>query len=673
MKGPLVIMKNSILFFILFFSLTTFAEWKQNTELAKLLNLPRAVTSSAVRIDGAAPIELNVGIVPSSCYIREDSKASQDFLFLYYKIDDYKQQFDPNKITVSVDNIPLTHAYANNIKSFYIKDNIITTVGANYAMNAPFSTLFKKGAVLTIEDNKTQTVIAEIKLKNSYRSYVNADTHCRKNIYNTYFLSKPNDLSKIPPKLYPMPQNLAEKYKVNQAKRNNKMWKLVSDGQAGQYINSNIFAIVNGPTQTHYTKSFYTCLESVQIVLFIPLNDSDNITYYSKLAIKSLSTKEIYNLDYEYLNYIEGNGTYMYFNLFSSVYEKLKPNEQYVITTQSNPGKYLSASKYKFTLSNLPDTLNVLGKSCAQEATKYNLQAIQSNLRSFPSSVPHPDLKTQYNNLYTVEKVGMLQYWMRRYGLSNTEAYQALGRIDSFNSRFYDCQAVSWDDARSMSEYELENQIECNKNIAQEAAQHGYASAFNSAKSSVEYSIHELKQRNSNNGFFSGIMQGLVGAAAELAGMQYGQDFSGVSDSINSYIQNDSYMNKMNKHLYDVNQFAHSSSNVNGSQGSSGSSAGSSTLRAVGSGNATGFKNTLSSGNYNCDSAESLNMQAYMGEQFKKAADQAENNMCAKSRVMADEMRKLLPYVQRCTPEIVREYEEQISFFDSRSHGSCVN
>lgn len=666
-------MKSGYLFsLIILYSLNSLANWKQSNKIASYLKTPAAVVNSAL-VEGNAPITLHVGVVPKNCYIREDQKASRDLLFLYYNVSDYKYQFDPENISIFIDDVPITHYYSDIIGTHFIEGSIYT-VGANYEMNAPFSTLFKKGAEITIQDNKKQITIAKMSLNNSFRSYSNADIKCRSNIQNTYFLPQTNKYYHDERKtLMPMPEELAYKYQKQIAKQNGQLWS-VKQNNLGKYLEAPIWVQVKSPNMSDPPYDYYSCTSNINFIAHVSAQTTANEVFSFNYILKSQKTGKEYSLEDQSVQ-ILNPGAYIFLNISSTSYKNIDPKDTYVIKAVGNNAESLTpGNRLNFKLANLPNVLSEIGKDCAQKEAQYNAKVIQHKLNNFPSGVVHPSEKQSHYGQYTEPKLTEIKRWMGKYGLGRSSAYDAVSDAIRFYNSYYDCQRIGFGDADKMSDYELENQIECNKNIAQQAASNGYQSAFNTAKSSVDSIVYELKMRNSNNGFFSGILQGLVGAAAEIAGIEYGQDFSEISNSINSYIRNDSYMIEMNKHMYDVNQYAQRSSSIDsGTSNSSASSGSSSGLRNVNNGNAKDFDKTLSSGNYSCSGPESQNMQAYLGEQMQQSLSQASNNMCAQSRTMADELRKIIPYLQQCAPSEVSGIQDQISYFDNRAQGSCIN
>lgn len=667
-------MKSGYLLLLVFlFSINSFASWKQSNKIASYLKTPAAVINSTV-VEGKAPITLNVGVVPKNCYIREDQKASRDLLFLYYNVSNYKHQFDPEDISVFIDDVPISLFYSDIIGTHFI-ENTIYTVGANYEMNAPFSTLFKKGSEITIQDNKKQVTIAKISLKNSFRSYSNADIKCRSNIKNTYFLPQTNQYYHNERKtLMPMPDELAYKYQIQIAKQQGQLWS-VKENNLGKYLESPIWVQVKSPNMSDAPYNYYSCTNNINFIAYVSPQVTANEVFSFKYILKSKNTGKEYMLEDQSVQLLNP-GAYIFLKMASNTYKNIDPKDTYVIKAVGNNSDFLTPDEnLNFKLANLPQVLSEIGKDCSQKEAQYNAKVIQNRLNNFPRGVAHPSQKNTHYGQYTEPKLLEIKRWMKKYGLARSSAYSAVDDALSFYNSYYDCKTIGFGDADNMSDYELENQIECNKNIAEQAARNGYQNAFNSAKSSVDSIVYELKIRNSNNGFFSGILQGLVGAAAEIAGIEYGQDFSEISNSINSYIRNDSYMIEMNKHMYDINQYAESSSSVSNEgstlNGGTGSSSG---LRNVNNGSAKDFDQTLSSGNFNCSGPESQNMQAHLSEQMQQGMSRMnKNNACDMSRVAAEEFRKLIPYYQKCMPSELPQLEEQISHLEYRAQGSCVN
>ncbi|MCH2535767.1 MAG: hypothetical protein MK008_15105 [Bdellovibrionales bacterium] len=544
-------------------------------------------------------------------------------------------------------------------------------IGANYSMQEPFSMMFKKGSTLQLQHKDNDEIVAEIPLKNSYNSYAAADVHCRKSMYNTNYLEIDDPTNDFTPVILTMPHHIANKLEQKQARKSGRLWS-ITEHNVGKYIDARIWAMVYKPDMNNDPYNFYSCNENIHFVIGVePQLTADEVFSYSYI-LKSKKTGEEFKLNVTSTRVLNP-GAFVYLKMSNYVYKKLDPKDTYVIKAVGNNAESMTPkNKFQFKIANLPAVLSEVGKECAKLEAKYNVKAIQNKLNGFPGNVLHPSNRNDEYGPATLSKFEEIARWMRKYNLDNSSAYYAVRDAVSFYNSYYDCERVNFGNAQSMSDYELEKQIECNKNIAQTAADNGYQSAFQAAKFSVETSVHQLKMRNSNNGFFSGILQGLVGAAAEIAGMEYGQDFSEISDSINSYIRNDSYMIQMNKHVYDINQYAQRSSSID-ADSSTGSSGSGSALRSANTGSASQFQGSIDSGNYSCSGPESENMQAYLGQQMQQSVSQASNNMCAQSRAMADELRKLIPYIQKCAPSDVPAYQEQIAYFDSRAQGSCVN
>lgn len=675
-----------LLLLFVFCSEIGLAKWNVSQDEAEKFALQRLVLTQTT-LDLERKLNIGVGVYPKSCYIRENGIASNDQLIIFYNPNDYfysKQIqttytsnifFRPENLRILIDGIPMLALPADNIISWYSpmegnkNGQHSRLIGANFSMLEPFSTMFKKGATLQLQNKENDEIIAELPLKNSYNSYAAVDIHCRKSMYNTNYERKPVEFGDDKEMILPMPNHIAEKLEKEQARNSGKLWKVSNNKSSAEFHSSPIWAVVFSPTPSNVSKGFYTCANSINLVIYLNGKVNQNVAQNSKFFLKSLddnSTKDVY---VSQVNFTNNGGTFVYLKLPYSFYKELKPKQKFVI--QASKGQYARDNHFKFTVANLSEVVSVLGEDCTKAETKQNLEVIQSRLSAYPRAVPHPaNSKDGFN--FTTSQIYHLQQKMREYGLTNSPAYRAINDISNFYSRHYGCESISWNDSSNMQEYELEKVIRCNKDVAEEAARNGYQSAFRTAKSSVEYAVSELKQRNSNNGFFSGILQGLVGAAGQLAGMEYGQDFSEVTNSINSYIRNDSYMIKMNKHVYDINKYAQNSSSLNSSSSASSSSSNSS-LRSANNGSASNFKNTIDSGNYTCSGPESENMQAYLGQTMQNNLNQTTNNMCALSRQMADELRKILPYVQQCAPSDISYYEDQIAFFDNRAQGSCAN
>ena len=682
-------MKSGYLLLLVFlFSEIAFAKWNVSQTEAEKFILQRLVISETT-LDLEEKLDITVGVYPKSCYIREDGKASTDHLIIYYNPYHYFYNkdiessyngnifFRPENLRILIDGVPMVALPADNIVGWHspIEGNDdgrhSRMIGANYSMQQPFSMMFKKGSTLQLQNKDNDEIIAELPLKNSYNSYASADIHCRKSIHNTYYQRKQVEFGTDDEAILPMPDHIAEKLEKEQAKKSGRLWS-ITEHNVGKYIDARLWAMVSNPNMNNDPYDFYSCNENIKLVIGITPQVTAEEVFNVNYILTSKKTGESYKLNATSTRVLNP-GAFVYLGISNYVYKKLDPKDTYVIkAVGTNAEQYTPGNNFQFKLANLPEVLSEVGQECAKLEAKYNVKAIQNQLNGFPGNVLHPSNRNDEYGPATRAKFEEIARWMRKYSLARSSAYDALTDAISFYNSYYDCEKVNYGNVQSMSDYELEQQIECNKNIAQRAANNGYQSAFRSAKFSVETSVHELKMRNSNNGFFSGILQGLVGAAAEIAGMEYGQDFSEISDSINSYIRNDSYMIQMNKHVYDINQYAQRSSSIdtNSSTGSSGSG---SALRSANTGSASQFQGSIDSGNYTCSGPESENMQAYLGQQMQQSVSQASNNMCAQSRVMADELRKLIPYIQKCAPSDVPAYQEQIAYFDSRAQGSCVN